>query len=235
MTEKDKIFIIIPVYNESEAIREVISDIQGEGYKNIVLVDDASDHYLAPILADLPGLKILRHQANCGAGAASETGIHYALAAGAEHLVLMDADGQHQANEIGDLLKPVLSGDCDVAIGSRFIDKNKKSNVPMIKKLALFVGFIFTWFVSGVWISDSQNGFKALNRKAASYMKFFFNRFEFCLEIIDLIKVNRLRVVEVPVTVKYTDYSIQKGQRLSNSLTIVYNMLTYKLAKMFFG
>lgn len=235
MTTEKSVFIVIPCYNEDPIIRSVIEKIQKIANWRIVIVDDASDTPVVRFLGTLEGVTILRHRANCGAGAASQTGIKYALQKGAEFIVLMDADGQHQPEEINSILEPVKSGKYDIAIGSRFIGDIKNSNVPLFKKLALKVAYLFTWFVSGIFVTDSQNGFKALNRKAGSSMKFLFNRYEFCLEIIDLIKVNNLKCCEVPVTVKYTDYSMAKGQKLSNSITIVYNMFSYKLVRIFFG
>ena len=141
--ESEKSFIVIPSFNEETVIRELVEKIQNQGNWRIVIVDDASENPVENALKGLNNIVTLRHKANCGAGAASQTGIKYALKNGAEHIVLMDADGQHQPEQIKDLLAPVISGEADIVIGSRFIGDTRQSNIPLIKKLALKFAIFF--------------------------------------------------------------------------------------------
>lgn len=103
-----KVFIVIPTYNNTDKIGEVITDLINHGYgENIVVVDDGSCDNVMKVLRSFPQVKLLRHIINRGQGAALETGNKYALQAGAEVIVHFDADGQMQAGDIVKLIAPL--------------------------------------------------------------------------------------------------------------------------------
>lgn len=228
------IYIVMPAYNESDQLRVGVEMVQKKGYQNIVVVNDGSKDNTYDVMMSIKGIHALSHKINRGQGAALQTGITYALQKGAQYIVLIDADGQHSVDEIQSMLHPVMANECDITIGTRFKGDVSRSNVPFMKKFMLKIGIWIIWFLFGSYITDSQNGFKAMNRKAAEAMKFSFNRYEYCTEIIDLIRTNHLRVQEVPVTVRYTEHSLADGQKMSNSIKIVWHMFWYKLNKIVF-
>ncbi|MFC1754022.1 glycosyltransferase family 2 protein [Thermoproteota archaeon] len=217
-----KVFIVIPAYKENDSISGVVKGLHKEGYKNIIVVDDSSPDATSE-KARKAGAIVLQHIINRGQGASLRTGMDYALQKGADIIVHFDADGQHNADEIKDMIKPIVSGKADIALGSRFLKKG--SNVPLLKKIVLKGGVVFTFLFSGVWLTDTHNGFRAMSRKAAEKIEIKQDRMEHASEIIDQIKKKKLRYVEVPVTITYTEYSIKKGQSPFNSIRIAARLI----------
>ncbi|MDD4994876.1 MAG: glycosyltransferase family 2 protein [Patescibacteria group bacterium] len=220
-----KIVAVIPAYNEEASITKVIEDIKPH-IDAAVVVDDGSTDATAEV-ARTAGAVVLRHVINRGQGAALATGTEFTLRSlGADIIVHYDADGQHLAEEIDEMVKPIILGGADVALGSRFL--GKKSNVPALRQLVLMGGIIFTRLTSGLRVTDTHNGFRALSREAAEKIKITQDRMAHASEILDEIGRNKLRYVEVPVTVKYTPESLAKGQRSLGSLKIVWDYLLNK-------
>jgi len=223
-----KIYIVIAAYNEEKSIKNVVSTLKEEGYSNIVVIDDGSkdDTQTASLNA---GATVLRHIINRGQGAALKTGIDYSLDEGADIIVTFDADGQHDAKEIKKMIKPIIEKKVDITLGSRFL--NQKSNTPLVKRIILKGGILFTWLISGIKLTDTHNGFRALSRNAAEKIEIKQDRMEHASEIIDEIKRKNLKYVEVPVTIKYTEYSMQKGQSVFNAIRIALRMIYKKVMR----
>lgn len=223
-----KTVAVIPAFNEEKNIERVIREIKPHVSEAIVIDDGSSDETAE--LANRAGAYVLRHRINRGQGAALATGMEFALQKlNADIVVHYDADGQHEAKEIDELVKPIILGQADVALGSRFLDK--KSNVPFFRKLVLKAGIIFTRITSGLKVTDTHNGFRALSAKAAEAIDITQDRMAHASEILDEIARHKLRYVEVPVTVRYTRESLEKGQSSLNSVRIVWEYLTGKLFK----
>lgn len=225
----EKIYIIVPAYNESKAIGKVIDDIQAAGFLNIIVVNDGSSDNTSEI-AKNKNCITLRHILNRGKGAATQTGFDAAKLLDAEFVVTIDADGQHNPLEIETLLQPVINNKSDVALGSRFLQKN---NVPTSRKIVNVIGNLITLLFYGIYVSDSQSGFRAYNKKALNCMNTTFDRYEFESEAIGLIKLNNLSYLEVPITVSYSDYSRNKwreirdvpAQSFMNGFRMVFKMV----------
>ncbi|MFW5704356.1 MAG: glycosyltransferase family 2 protein [Nanoarchaeota archaeon] len=215
MIKKSEVLILLPAFNEGKVISNVIKLIKSEGYKNIAVVDDCSKDDTFK-LAEKAGAIVLKHVINRGAGGATATGIEFAKREGYEYLVIMDSDGQHCPKDISRLLK--FSEKYDVVIGSRMIN-NK--GMPIVRKVANSAGSLITWFFFGLYVKDSQSGFKVFNRKAINSIKITFDRFEFCSEIIGEIYANKLKFKEVPIKVIYTDHSRAKGQSIKNGFKMI--------------
>lgn len=220
------IFIVIAAYNEEKSIAPVVKSLSAKGYTNIIVVDDGSRDRTSEY-AKQEGATVLRHVINLGQGAALKTGIDYALMQGADIIVTFDADGQHDAGDIQHLLKPVVDKTVDVALGSRFLKRS--SNVPFIRKCFLKGGALLFRIMYGVRLTDSHNGFRALSRKAASKMELKTNGMEHASEIIEEIGKHKLSYKEIPVTIRYTDYSVSKGQSSWNAFRIFFRMIIKKL------
>lgn len=211
-------------YNEGKVIEEVIKKVQAEGYENIIVVDDCSKDNTKEI-AEKNKAIVKRHSVNMGQGAALRTGINEALKLGADIIVTFDSDGQHDAKEIKDLIEPIKNNEVDIVLGTRF----GKSKVPFFKKIVLKGGVVFTYLISGLWLTDTHNGFRAMSKDAASKIEITENRMEHASEILDEIAKKKIKYKEVPVTIIYTDYSMNKGQSIFNSINIAWNMIKRKL------
>ena len=222
---KKNIAAIIPVYNEERMIGHVIDEVK-KYVDIIIIVDDCStDGTIGKIKGDK--VVLLRHMMNLGQGAAIQTGFDYAKINDVKIAVTFDADGQFLASEIPSVIKPLFQNKADVVLGSRFL--GKAIDVPLLRKVILKYGIIFTYLFSGVKLSDTHNGFRALNKKALFEIQVTHNRMAHASEIIDEILHNNLRCVEVPVTVKYDGYSKVKGQKNINSLKIVAQLIMQKM------
>lgn len=216
-----RVAVVIAAYNEGPAVGAVIKGL--DGYCDwVIVVDDGSRDNTAAE-ARRAGARVLRHPVNRGQGAALLTGIHDALRLGADVVVTFDADGQHDAGEIERLVAPVRDGEADIALGSRFL--GAAVGIPWTRRLMLRGGVLVTRLLSGVWVSDVANGFRAFSRKAASELTITLDRFAHASEILDQVGTRRWRMVEVPVTIRYTAYSLAKGQSSWNSLRIVAQLL----------
>jgi glycosyltransferase involved in cell wall biosynthesis len=145
-----------------------------------------------------------------GQGAALQTGITYALRAGAKYLVTFDADGQHQVEDLGRLLGPVVRGEADIALGSRFL--GAAIDMPATKRLVLRAAVAFTRVAGGIELTDTHNGLRALTAHAARKLPITQNRMAHASELLHNIVECELRYVEVPVTIRYTEWSRAKGQ-----------------------
>ena len=224
----NKTYIAIPAYNEGKKITEVIDSLKKENYNNIVIVDDGSiDNTSQEALKT--GATVIKHTNNRGQGASLKTAIDYSLKQGADIIVTFDADGQHDPKQIKDLTKPVESGEVDVTLGSRFI--GKAENIPFIRKMFLKGGALIIRLFYGIKLTDSHNGFRALSKRAAERIEIKSDRMEHASEILEQIKKKRLTYKEIPVTIIYTEYSMNKGQSTLNAFNILFKMIKNKLLR----
>jgi polyprenyl-phospho-N-acetylgalactosaminyl synthase len=222
------IFVVIPAYNESSAIAATVTPLIKAGY-SVVVVDDGSTDSTRQTLRQITGLHKLFHAVNLGQGAALQTGMQYARSNGASVIVHFDSDGQHDPSQIPALVAPIAEGKADVVFGSRFLRPSDLKDVPPMKRILLQCGRIVSGMLTGVWLSDTHNGFRALNAAAADKIRLRENGFAHATEILDLVRTARLRYAEVPTTIRYTSYSRAKGQRISNAFNILWDLLIRKL------
>jgi len=227
---KDKVFVVIAAYNEEKSISKVVSGLKKQGYSNIVVVDDCSKDKTFSLIQKLP-VYALHHPINRGQGASLKTGMDYALRLGAEYIVTFDADGQHIPCDIDAMLEIISRKKVDICLGSRFLRKIDIKNVPISKRILLKGSTIVVFLFSGILLSDAHNGFRLMNRKAAKNIELG-DRFEHASDFITEINKHKLRYVEVPVTILYTDYSMQKGQSIFNAFKILFRMIIRKLLEL---
>lgn len=218
------IWIVIPAYNEARVIASVLREVQAAGYRNIVVVDDGSKDRTADEAASVTGTEVLVHRLNRGKGAATKTGVEAAKLLGADIVVTLDGDGQHDPADIGRLIQPILAGQAAVVLGTRLRDPR---GMPWYKVLANSIANFFTWYIYGLWVSDSQSGFRAYRRSALERIDTVTDRYEYDSEVIRQIYLHRLRFREVPVTVRYTEYSMGKVQKQGfwNGLKTLYKIV----------
>jgi glycosyltransferase involved in cell wall biosynthesis len=166
-------YLIIPALNEAESLPHVFEAIEdAELGAEIVVVDDGSTDDTARTAAAL-GARVIRHPFNMGYGAAIQTGYMYALERGADLLVQMDADGQHDPKQIPAMVEPIRSGECDLVIASRFLEVTgyRMGWARMAgRKLFEALGRL-----SGVVVTDPTSGFQAMNTATLElYVRDFF-------------------------------------------------------------
>jgi glycosyltransferase involved in cell wall biosynthesis len=221
------VFIVIPAYNEAKRLGSVLVELT-KSYPNIVVVDDGSTDDTFAVARQHTQMA-LHHAVNRGQGAALQTGIKYCLSRGAQFIVTFDADGQHQVSDVAAMLEPVMAGEVQVALGSRFMDR--QSNVPRLRRLLLHAARVFTWATSGLHLSDCHNGFRAIARDAAEQIELRQDRMAHASEFYDQIKILGLSFREVPVSITYTAETLAKGQSLFNSLNILIHYLLGKVPR----
>ncbi len=223
------VWIVLPAYNEEKIICETLKEIRTTHYENIIVVDDGSNDQTYETVRMIPGVIVLRHRLNRGKGAATKTGIEAAKLLGAKIIVTMDADGQHNPTDIARLTEPIRNHHCDVVLGTRLKDPR---GMPWYKILANHVGNFITWYFYGLWVSDSQSGFRAYSRHAAELINTRTDRYEYDSEVIREIYLYKLEYQEVPIEVRYTEYSVGKIQKqgfvngLKTFYRIVWNLIS---------
>jgi glycosyltransferase involved in cell wall biosynthesis len=223
--EPAQIAIVIPAFNEAPVIEGVLNRLAPLGY-HLIVVDDGSRDATAS-KADRPGVVLVSHPINRGQGAALQTGITTALVLGADVIVTFDADGQHDPADIPALVAPILAGECDVVLGSRFLGRAEQ--IPVARRLVLRAAVWFTWLTANLRVTDAHNGLRAFSRSAAERIRITMDGMAHASEIAEEIAAHRLRWREVPVTVRYSAYSLAKGQRSSDSFRIAAQVLIEKL------
>jgi glycosyltransferase involved in cell wall biosynthesis len=166
------------------------------------------------------------HKVNRGAGAATETCFKEARKRGADVLVTLDGDGQHNPDEINDVAGPALSGSADLVIGSRFIENH--SNIPIYRKFGINV---ITWlcnFGSKTKITDTQCCFRAYNKKAIQILGSDEEGFGFSIDLLIQSIENNLSISEVPISCVYHDACHSKNP-ISHGLGVAYSVLKFRL------
>ena len=223
--DRSKVWLVIAAYNEGERLGRTLEAVRRLGHQ-VVVVDDGSQDDTGAVALRHP-VWVLRHRLNCGQGAALQTGIDFALDRGAEILVTFDADGQHSPEDVARLVEPVRAGRADVALGSRFL--GRAIGLRPTRRLVLKLGVLFTRVVSGVRVSDTHNGLRALSRHAARRIRITQDRMAHASEILDRIRQQGLRYCEVPVTIRYSEETLAKGQSSWNALKIAGEFLLGRL------
>ncbi len=214
---------IIPAWNEEKYILKVIGKVQSL-VDILIVVDDCSEDKTYQ-LASTTNATVLRHPINRGQGAALQTGSDYALKLGADIIVHFDADDQFDANEIKDVIKPILDKEADVVFGSRFLEKS--SNLPAVKKhLILPLGRLVNRLF-GVKTSDPQSGFRAYSKEVAKSFRIENNGMAHCSEILIKLSQGPWRIKEVPITVTYHEY----GQKFSGGIRIIKDLIIQKIGQ----
>ena len=224
LPDSASIWVIVPAFNEHSTIHETCAALQKEGY-TVVVVDDGSEPALRPSLP--AAIHYMRHRVNLGQGAALQTGMEFAIERGASILVSFDADGQHQSSDIPLLTAALQDKNADIALGSRFL--GARSNMGFSRRALLQAARLVNFIFTGLLLTDAHNGLRAIRAEAASKIRFTENGMSHATELLTIIRKQKLRYTEVPVTINYTTYSKSKGQSGFNSFRILFDLLLNKL------
>ena len=163
-----KLIAMIPAFNEEKTLGEVI--LKSKNYVDqVIVIDDGSQDKTSQIALQ-NGATVYRHLINRGSGGAVGTGIRAALLNEADVIVTLDADEQHDPAEIPKLIKPIIEGEADAVIGSRFLTRQP---MPLFRKMGVSFFNLVIFLLFGVKSTDSQSGMRAFNKKAAEILKIY--------------------------------------------------------------
>jgi len=200
MHEKPTIFACIPAFKEEASIAKVILSAQ-KHVDRVLVCDDGSPDMTAEIAEKL-GAFVLRHERNIGKGSAVKSLLNEAYKYRADIVVLLDGDGQHDPSEIPMLVKPIEQGEADFVIGSRYL--STWNRIPLYRKIGLKIVDYLLRRGGKTDVSDTQCGFRAISRKSLEILcSFDAEGFGVESEMLALAAKNGIRVVEVPINVRY--------------------------------
>ena len=222
-----KVVAVIPAYHESKRISSTIEGVFPY-IRDILVVDDGSMDDTGK-RAHEAGAHVLRHAINRGQGAALKTGTEAALRYGADMIVHIDADGQHDPAFLPALLEPLMSDRVDVVFGSRFLGVEPEG-MPSTRRLILRAGCLFNAYALGVphAMTDPQSGLRAMSAQAARQLSFFHDGIAHASEILRAVTHSSLRWQEVPIRVRYSSEMLAKGVKTSDSFHIAWHLFLGK-------
>ena len=203
MAPEDGPYIIagMPMYNEEETIGSVVTRALRH-VNEVICIDDGSSDSSARI-AEACGATVIRHRVNRGYGGALKTLFLHAVESKADALVLLDSDGQHETGDIPRMLEPILNGDADFTIGSRFVDGGGSTDMPAYRRLGIKVITAASNLSSELGIKDTQSGFRAFSKTALERLRFDAEGMELSLELLEDAHEKHLTVLEVPTIIRY--------------------------------
>jgi glycosyltransferase involved in cell wall biosynthesis len=224
-----RVFAVIAAFREVPRVRASVEACLPY-VERVIVVDDGSEDATAEEAAK-GGALVIRHAINRGQGAALKTGTLAALQLGADYVVHIDADGQHDPSYIPSLLAPMIAGEADVVFGSRFMGI-KAVGMPLMRRF-LMVGIrLFNIFVLGIpsHVTDPQTGLRAFHAEAGRKLRFEQDRMAHCSEILRFVTRN-FRWKEVPVQVRYSKETTAKGQWRGGAVRVVWHLLVGSFRK----
>jgi glycosyltransferase involved in cell wall biosynthesis len=211
-----KIIIGIPAFNEEHNIGLIITRLKKK-YDNVLVCDDGSSDTTSSIALDM-GAIVVKHSKNQGYGSAIKTIFNEAKKIDCDILVTFDADGQHQINEIDDILQPIIQNTADIVIGSRFLGKTK--NLPKYRKFGIKIITGLTNIMTGSNISDSQSGFRAYSQKILKKISPIESGMGVSTEILIKATKKKMRITEIPITISYENNTHSK-EPISHGTSVI--------------
>jgi glycosyltransferase involved in cell wall biosynthesis len=222
------IAVVIPTYNEGVVIKEVVNNLLSYNFV-IIVVDDGSKDNTEELLSDLP-IFYLRHKLNLGQGAAIATGLRFVSSLDTSCVVTFDADGQHDPEDIIPMVTKMKNDNLDIIFGSRFL-KYKPANLSFVKLMLLKAAIIFNYLTTGILLSDAHNGLRVIHHRVLPSLQLSENKMSHATEILMEVKRLNLKYAEVAMRMVYTDYSKQKGQKISQAIPIFFDILLAQMLR----
>src|SRR5437660_7452312 len=234
---ESRIVAAIPAYNEGPTIGSVVLKAR-QFASEVVVIDDGSTDDTANTAA-LAGAHVIRHPTNRGYGAAIKACLDHARESGADILVILDGDGQHRAELIPLVAAPVVKGEADVSIGSRFLNPHASGAVPRYRRFG--IGIITRLTNLGTHnnqnVRDAQSGFRAYSRAAIEAVDPLETNMGASTEILWEADRKGLRIVEVPIEIDYHSSGSTPGP-IHHGMSVIGSMIRYvetKHALLFFS
>ena len=201
MTGTSFVVACIPAFNEEASIARVV--LMAERFVDRVVVCDDGSGDLTGEIAEGLGAVVIRHERNLGKGATLRSAFLRAKELGADVVVMLDADGQHDPSEIPRLVEPIVGGAADMVVGSRYVG-GSMVDAPLYRRLGLRLINALSGGSGDSGVSDTQSGFRAFSAKALDVMlESEAEGYGVETEQLALAQKNGLRVVEVPVAIRY--------------------------------
>lgn len=221
------ILIIIPAFNEEAIISKVIKELSlTSNLWDILVVNDCSTDNTSQIVRETEKAYIIDLPNNLGIGGAVQTGFLYAYQNNYSIALQFDGDGQHNADEIQRLIKPILDGESEVVIGSRFINNKAEWRSSLPRRIGIFYFKLLNAILIGQIITDNTSGFRAYNRKAIEFLSDYYPTDYPEPEAVILLKKNKFKISEIPVRMNKRE----TGKSSINLPKSVYYMIKVTLA-----
>lgn len=225
--DKQSTYVILPAYNEATRIRPVIEEIAEKGYKMVIVNDGSSDNTLEVIKESQKkypkNIFIYSHIINRGVGVAIQTGFDAVLRYNPKFIVNMDSDGQHSAEDLDNVLEPIVSGRAKAVIGVRPL-----KDMPLSRNLANAIMNILTRIFYNVDVSDSQTGFRAITIDALRKININARGYLISSEFIREVNDNNIPFEEVPIKTIYTPETQAKGTNFTEAFKILLQMIKHQ-------
>lgn len=224
-----QILIIIPAYNEQENIERVVDNLV-ENYPqyDYLVINDCSKDQTEQILTRR-GYRHLSLPVNLGIGGGVQTGYLYAVQHGYDVVIQFDGDGQHNAEYIADLVRPIAQGEADIVIGSRFLEK-EGFQTSFLRRLGIRILKHTIRLCSGAVVNDATSGFRATNRAMTEFYAQNYAQDYPEPEAITAAALNGFRIKEIPVIMNER----KAGVSSISPLKSVYYMIKVNLAILFY-
>jgi len=223
---RKKVIACIPAYNEEKTIAKIVLLAQ-KHVDTVVVVDDGSEDLTGEIAKRL-GAYVVRHDTRKGYGAAIQTCFKTARDLNADIMVTLDADGQHDPEEIPKLIKPILDNEADIVIGSRFLNTKSINEIPLYRRLGIKTITYLTRKATGNRkLSDAQSGFRAYSRKAIEELEIEETGMSVSTEILLKAAEKKLNIVEVPIFCRYKGIKTSTHHPVQHGLNIIASILNF--------
>jgi glycosyltransferase involved in cell wall biosynthesis len=216
-----RVIAVIPAYNEELAIGSVV--LRTKQFVNHAIVLDDGSKDLTASIAEHAGAEVIRLSKNHGKSYAVLRGFDRARQLNADIVVMLDGDGQHHPEEIPSIIAPILKGEADLVIGSRFLQDGNK--IPFYRKVGQKTLDRFTKMASSCEIVDSQSGFRALSSRALDRFTIEPDGYAIESAMISHLSDQGIKIVEVPINVKYEVPNKHKMNFLTHGWSVLSNLV----------
>ena len=223
-SHKPKILICIPAFNEANSIAEIITKSKQYGDEVIVYDDGSSDETYQ--VATSAGATVIRNPQNKGYGVAIRSLFQVAKDKEADIMVTLDSDGQHNPDQIRDVLTPIKQA-YDLVVGSRYLRRDDKVKVPRLRSLGIRTITKLTQSASYRGITDSQSGFRAYSKAALTTINLFEDGMSVSTEILLRASEKKLSIIEVPITINYDLKDTSTHNPISHGVSVLYSVLQF--------
>ena len=225
--DKNATYVVLPAYNEATRIKPVLEDIARKGYNMVIVNDGSSDNTLdviKQVKKEFPDkIHIFSLMINRGVGIATQTGFEAVLRFNPKYVVSMDSDGQHSADDLDEMIKPLVSGEAEAVIGVRPFE-----DMPKTRSFANSVMNFLTKIFYRVDVSDSQTGFRAITVDALDKISINATGYLISSEFIREVNDNNIPFAEVPIQTIYTPETQAKGTNMAVALKILFQMIKHQ-------
>jgi len=218
-----KVIVGIPAFNEEKNIAVLIIQLKKITDKIIVCNDGSTD--LTSKIAEELGATVINHEKNLGYGAAIKSIFLKSKNLGGDILVTFDADGQHRIEDINRVINPIINGESDLVIGSRFLDESKKE-VPKYRKVGINVLTKITNATIKKQLTDSQSGFRAYSKKVLNELNPAELGMGISTEILIKASTKNFRISEVPIKIIY-DGDTSTHNPISHGSSVLFSTIKY--------